>query len=258
MKATRAALGFGEMVEFWWVTLRAVARIRRYTIEVLRQSTILARSSTPIIMLLVCGFGLVVGVESAYGARLVGAPSLAALGPAIGGLREVTPYAFAYMMAAKVSTGYVAEIGVMRISDEIDALDVLGLDSVAYVCTTRVLATWIVMPLLFGMAVVVGFAAAYVAVVFQVGQVSGGGYLELFWKFQSPTDLLFAAIKGVAMGTYVTLVGVYYGFRVRGGPVEVGAATARAMVVNLIGIHVIGVLGSQLFWGGNSRFPFGG
>jgi phospholipid/cholesterol/gamma-HCH transport system permease protein len=95
-------------------------------------------------------------------------------------------------------------------------------------------------------------------VVLQVGQVSAGGYLELFWKFQSPPDYLFSAIKGMSMATFTVLVGCYYGYTVRGGPVDVGRATARAMFVNVLGVHVIGVLGSQLFWGSSSRLPIGG
>ncbi len=249
----------GDMINFSLQAAGGVPRSARdYLTEVLRQATILATGSTLIVLTLVFAFGLSIGVEASYGARLVGAPSLAALGPAIGGLRELTPYAFGYMMAAKVSTGFVAEIGTMRISEEIDALDVMGLDSIAYLGSTRLLATWIVLPLIYGISVLVGFVGAYLTAVLQVGQVSAGGYLRLFWEFQSPADLIFSGIKGMLMGTYVVLVGIYFGYRVRGGPAEVGRATARAMIVNLVGIHIIGVLTTQAFWGGNPRLPIGG
>jgi phospholipid/cholesterol/gamma-HCH transport system permease protein len=255
----RAAVTLGEMLEFFGQVFRQTGFcIRSYLVEVLRQATILAQGSVLIVLFMVLSFGLVLGISSVYGARLVGAPSLAALGPSLGGLRELTPYAFAYMLAAKVSTGYVAEIGTMRITEEIDALDVMGMNSVAYICSTRILATWLFLPLVYGVAIVVGFAASYFAIVIQIGQVSPGGYLRLFWEFQSTTDLIFSALKGMLMGTFVVLVGVYYGFKVRGGPVEVGAAAARAMVVNLVGIHLIGVLTSQAMWGGNARLPVGG
>jgi phospholipid/cholesterol/gamma-HCH transport system permease protein len=251
-------LTFGDAVDFSWRTIRGVARIKPYFTEVLRQATILAQGSVLIVLALVFAFGLVLGIQSSYGARLIGAPSLSALGPSLGGLRELIPYAFGYMMAAKVSTGYVAEIGTARITEEVDALEVMGVNSVAYLCTTRVLATWLLLPLIYGLAVLVGFIASYLAVVVQIGSVSSGGYLELFWQFQSAPDFLFSGFKGLLMGTFVVLVGVYYGYRVRGGPVEVGSATARAMVVNLIGIHIIGVLTSELFWGGQARLPIGG
>jgi phospholipid/cholesterol/gamma-HCH transport system permease protein len=97
-----------------------------------------------------------------------------------------------------------------------------------------------------------------VSVVLQVQQVSMGGYLALFWKLQSPSDFLFSGVKGLVMATFVVLVGCSYGFRVRGGPIEVGQATARAMVINLLGVSVIGILGSQLFWGAAPRLAIGG
>ncbi len=70
----------------------------------------------------------------------------------------------------------------------------------------------------------------------QLGQVSHGGYLQLFWMFQTPMDFVFSMIKGMAMATFVVLVGIYYGYHVSGGPVGVGRATAKSMVINIIGV----------------------
>ncbi|MGE4426165.1 MAG: ABC transporter permease [Solirubrobacteraceae bacterium] len=233
-------------------------RVARYAMEVLRQSSLLVLGSIVVILGMVFALGLVVGIQGSYAARQVGAPAVAGAFAAIGDLREITPYAFGYMFAAKVSTGYVAEIGTMRITDEIDALEVMGIDSMLYLCSTRLLGMWIVIPFIYAVAILVAFVGSYVAVVVQVGQVSPGGYFELFWKFQSPQDYLFSGIKAISMATFVVIVGCYFGYRVRGGPVEVGTATARAMIVNLIGIHIIGILGSQIFWGGVPRLPIGG
>jgi ABC-type transporter Mla maintaining outer membrane lipid asymmetry permease subunit MlaE len=93
------------------------------------------------------------------------------------------------MMAAKVGTGFVAELGSMRISDEIDALEVMGLDSLLYLCSTRLLGMWLVLPFVYMSAVAAGFFASYVAVVVQIGKVSAGGYFQIFWQFQDPIDL---------------------------------------------------------------------
>jgi phospholipid/cholesterol/gamma-HCH transport system permease protein len=257
----RGAPAFGEAADFFWTVSRGVlsGRVVPYMGEVVRQARLLTTGSAVVVLAMALVFGLSIGIEGAYGARLVGAPAAAGAFTAIGDLREITPYAFAYMMAAKVSTGFVAEIGTMRITDEIDALDVMGMNSLVYLCSTRLLAAWMVIPLFFMLAILVSFVGSFIAVVVQIAQVSAGGYLELFWKFQSPPDYLFAGIKGMAMGTFVVLVGVYYGFRVRGGPVEVGVATARAMIANLIGIHAIGIIGTQLFWGGQGgNLPIGG
>jgi phospholipid/cholesterol/gamma-HCH transport system permease protein len=162
------------------------------------------------------------------------------------------------MMAAKVSTGFVAEIGTMRITDEIDALDVMGFNSLVYLASTRLLGSWLILPFVYALALLAAYIASYLVVVVQIGQVSPGGYFELFWKYQNATDYLYSAMKGMTMGTFVVLVGCYFGYTVRGGPVQVGQATARAMVVNLIGVHFIGILASQLFWGGDPKLPVGG
>jgi phospholipid/cholesterol/gamma-HCH transport system permease protein len=115
-----------------------------------------------------------------------------------------------------------------------------------------------VLPFVYLGGVVWGFLASYVAVVQQVANVSAGGYSLIFWEFQNPGDLLFSLIKAMAMATVIVLVGCYYGYTARGGPVGVGNATAKSMVVNIVSVHIIGMLGTQLFWGANPRAPIGG
>jgi phospholipid/cholesterol/gamma-HCH transport system permease protein len=157
-----------------------------------------------------------------------------------------------------VGTGIVAELGSMRISDEIDALEVMGFDSMLFLCATRLLAAWIVLPFMYVAAVGAGFFASYLAVVVQIGEVSQGGYSLIFWQFQNPPDLLFSSIKAMCMATVIVLVGCYYGYTASGGPVGVGTATAKSMVLNIVLVHLIGALGTQVFWGANPRAPIGG
>ena len=92
----------------------------------------------------------------------------------------------------------------------------------------------------------------------QIGEVSSGGYSLVFSMFQNPPDLLYSVIKGMAMATVIVLVGCYYGYTASGGPVGVGTATAKSMVLNIVLVHLIGMLGTQLFWGANPRAPIGG
>ena len=254
------AYGTGHMTWFFGRVIGGVwsGRVLRFFGESLRQAGIMITGSVLIVLLLVGILGLQCGIEGAYGSATVGAKSAAGAFSALCNLREVTPYAFGYMMAAKVGTGMVAEIGSMRITDEIDALEVIGIPSVLYLCCTRLLGIWMVLPLVYIAAVAVGFATSAVAVVEQVEQVSIGGYFQIFWQFQNPVDLLYSSIKAMSMATFVVLVGVYYGYHAAGGPVGVGTATAKSMVVNIIGIHAIGLLGTQIFWGGNPRSPIGG
>jgi len=250
----------GEIIKF---TGRVVAhvyglRVFRFFGEALRQSGILILSSTIVIWGLVFIIGLQCGIEGAYFNRSVGAPAYAGVFAAWCDLRELIPYAFGYMMAAKIGTGIVAELGSMRISDEIDALEVMGIDSITFLCATRLLAAWLVLPFMYLAAIGAGFFASYLAVVQQIGEVSSGGYFLIFWSFQNPPDLLFSVIKAMFMATAIVLVGCYYGYNAGGGPVGVGTATAKSMVLNLVLIHLIGMLGTQLFWGANPRAPIGG
>lgn len=251
---------FGEIAKFCGRIMGQVftLRVLKFFGEALRQAGILILSSTIVIWGLIFIIGLQCGIEGAYFSRAVGAPANAGVFAAWCDLRELVPYAFGYMMAAKVGTGIVAELGSMRISDEIDALEVMGIDSVLFLCATRLLAAWLVLPFMYVAGVGAGFFASYLAVVEQIGEVSSGGYFLIFWMFQNPPDLLYSVIKGMVMATFIVLVGCYYGYHAGGGPVGVGQATAKSMVLNIVLVHLIGMLGTQLFWGANPRAPIGG
>jgi len=251
---------FGEIVKFCTRVVGEVfgLRVFRFFGEALRQAGLLILSSTLVIWGLIFIIGLQCGIEGAYFNRAVGSPAYAGVFAAWCDLRELVPYAFGYMMAAKVGTGIVAEIGSMRISDEVDALEVMGISSITFLCATRLLAAWLVLPFMYLAGIGAGFFASYLAVVQQIGEVSSGGFFLIFWMFQNPPDLLFSLIKAMVMATVIVLVGCYYGYTASGGPVGVGTATAKSMVLNIVLVHLIGMLGTQIFWGANPRAPIGG
>ena len=251
---------FGDIVKFCARVVGEVfgLRVFRFFGEALRQAGLLILSSTLVIWGLIFIIGLQCGIEGAYFNRAVGSPAYAGVFAAWCDLRELVPYAFGYMMAAKVGTGIVAEIGSMRISDEVDALEVMGISSMTFLCATRLLAAWMVLPFMYLAGIGAGFFACYLAVVEQIGEVSSGGFFLIFWMFQNPPDLLYSVIKAMAMATVIVLVGCYYGYNASGGPVGVGTATAKSMVLNIVLVHLIGMLGTQIFWGANPRAPIGG
>jgi phospholipid/cholesterol/gamma-HCH transport system permease protein len=255
-----AVASFGDLSKFCGRVMGEVYSLRvfRFFGEALRQAGILIISSTLVIWGLVFIIGLQCGIEGAYFTRAQGAPAYAGVFSAWCDLRELVPYAFGYMMSAKVGTGIVAELGSMRISDEIDALEVMGIDSMLFLCATRLLAAWMVLPFMYIAAIGAGFFASYLAVVQQIGEVSSGGFFLIFWMFQNPPDLVYSVIKAMAMSTLIVLVGCYFGYHASGGPVGVGRATAKSMVVNIVGVHLVGMLGTQVFWGANPRAPIGG
>jgi phospholipid/cholesterol/gamma-HCH transport system permease protein len=250
---------FGEIARFGVRVAGLVysGRVMRFLGETIRQAGILVFGSALIIWAFVFILGLQCGIQGAYFFRAQGVPSYAGLFSAFCDLREAMPYAFGYILSAKVGTGIVAEIGAMRISDEVDALEVMGVPPVTFLCATRLLAAWIVLPFIYVVGIVVMYAASYFAVVEQVGDVSSGGYTLIFWMFQDPTDVVFSLIKGMAMATVIVLVGCYYGYTASGGPVGVGTATAKSMVFNIVAVHILGMLGTVVFWGANPRLPIG-
>src|SRR5947199_1851210 len=243
---------FGDIVKFgsrvvFGEVLRG--RVFKFFGEALRQAGILIVGSALIIWNLCFIIGLECGIEGAYLLRSVGAPAYAGVFSAWCDLRELMPYAFGYMMSAKVGTGLVAEIGAMRITDEIDALEVMGISSMTFLCATRLLAAFMVLPFMYLAGIGAGFFASYLAVVQQIGEVSSGGFFLIFWMFQNPPDLLYSLLKGMAMATVIVIVGTYYGYTAGGGPVGVGTATAKSMVLNTVMVHLVGMRGTQAFWG---------
>jgi phospholipid/cholesterol/gamma-HCH transport system permease protein len=253
--------GTGELGGFMGEVLRDVwsMRVFKFFGEALRQSGILIVGSTGVIwgLAFINGLGPC-GIEAAYITEAAGAPGYSGVFSAWCNLREAVPLVFGYMMAAKVGTGIVAELGAMRISEEIDALEVMGVNSMTFLCATRLLAAWLVLPFVYVSAIGVAYLGSYIAIVQQVGYISSGGYLLIFWQFQNPGDYLFSVIKGMTMATAIVLVGCYYGYNASGGPVGVGQATAKSMALNLVLVNVIDALGTQVFWGGNPRAPIGG
>ncbi len=250
----------GEIVRFAATLVSRIfsGRVFLHFGEVLRQAGILITGSAIVIWGLVFISGLTCGIEGAYFTRAQGIPQFAGVFAAWCDLREIVPYAFGYMMAAKVGTGLVAELGAMRINEEIDAMEVMGIPSITFLCATRLLAAWLVLPFIYVAAIGAAFFASYLAIVVQIGEVSSGGYFLIFWMFQNPGDLLFSVIKGMAMATVIVMVGCYYGYTASGGPVGVGTATAKSMVLNIVMVHLVAAIGTQLFWGANPRAPIGG
>lgn len=245
----------GDIALFSMRIFKDLPTLRKYSTEVLHQAGILILSSGVIIWAMEFVVGGMCGTEAAYTLKQVGAPLYSGIFDAYCGIREMAPYMWGYIFAAKVGCGFVAEIGSMRIADEVDALEVMGIESRAYLVGSRVLATWIAMPFLYVVGLGVMYGAEYLVTVKELGGVSPGGYLYIFWLYQNPPDFLYSMIKIMSMGTAITFVGCYYGYTVRGGSVEVGRNTAKSMMLNMVLVHIVGLIGTQLFWGLSPNAP---
>ena len=254
-------LGFfgvvGDVAVFTWGAVRELPRALTFGAEILRQAAIIATGSVLVIMAIAFLAGGSCGLESTALARSFG------VDPVAGGfstwctMREVVPFVFGYILAAKVGCGMVAELGAMQVAEEVDALDVMGVRSIAYLVTTRMLAAAIVLPIAYVLAIASSYLAAFLMSVKRFGDVSQGTWELFFYNFQDPVDLGYSMVKGLLIAMFVISTATYFGYRVRGGPIEVGTATARSMAVNIIGVTLISMIGTLIFWGANPRIPIG-
>src|ERR671929_1848689 len=164
----------GDMIRFCGQAFGDIfnGRVFGFFGESLRQAGILILGSALVIWGMVFILGLECGIEGAYFTRAQGAPAFAGVFTAWCDLREMVPYMFGYIMSAKVGTGIVAELGAMRINEEIDALEVIGVRPITFLAATRLLAAWMVLPFVYLSAVGGGFPPSYLAVGKQNGEVS--------------------------------------------------------------------------------------
>jgi phospholipid/cholesterol/gamma-HCH transport system permease protein len=256
-KGYQALSTLGEIVRFFLDTVRSIPQLRIYRSELFRQAAVLVLTSGLIIWFMEFVMGVECGLEATYTLKQLGAPLYSGIFSAWCAVREMAPYMWGYILSAKVGCGLVAELGSMRIGEEIDALEVMGVNPKAFLVATRLVAAWIAMPFLYIVGLAMEFLGSWFMVVVQLHFVSQGDYSYIFWLFQNPPDLLFSLLKVMAMGTGIVAVGCYYGFTARDGPVGVGKATAKSMILNLIIVHLVGVTGTQLFWGGAPNAPIG-
>jgi phospholipid/cholesterol/gamma-HCH transport system permease protein len=143
----------------------------------------------------------------------------------------------------------------MRVNEEIDALETMGVSSVRFLVSTRMAAALLALPLMYVLALASSFLASWVVQHFQVGLVSDGVYLSYFWRFTNLADLGFSMIKAVTFAFVIVCVAVYFGYHVTGGPVGIGRAVARTMALSLVLTVVLNAVLTQLFWGSNPNLP---
>ena len=161
-------------------------------------------------------------------------------------------------MAATIGAGATAQLGAMRINEEIDALEVIGIRSVTYLASTRVLAGVIVVIPLYCIGVMMAFLAARIGTTAIYGQGSGV-YDHYFNTFLNPTDLIWSFVQVVAVAVVIMLVHTYYGYTARGGPAGVGEAVGRAVRASMvIAAIVIVIMISLAVYGQSGDFNLAG
>lgn len=253
MTAFLAAIG--GWARFSLRAIAGVTRVRPYAGEVLRQAALITTGSVLVILLITMLVGATCGLQSTVIARQVGAGTAAPIFSAVCTVRDIVPVVFGVILAAKVGCGVVAEIGAMRVHDEVDALEVMGVSSMTYLVSVRLLAAAIVVPPIYVLGVASAQAGAWLSSYVRFGDISQGSWEQAFYSALRPEDFVYSTIKGSAIFLIVMLTALYYGDSVRGGPVQVGEAAARSMFANITLIAIMNPILSLALWGFGTPVP---
>ena len=173
------------------------------------------------------------------------------------GVEALTGFASAFFNVRLIAPGATAQLGAMRISEEIDALEVMGIRSVAYLASTRVVAGLLVVIPLYCIGVLASFWAARFGTTVLYGQ-STGVYDHYFRTFLNPTDLIWSFVQSIALAVVIMLIHTYYGFTATGGPAGVGEAVGRAVRSSLIFSAFVLVMISLAVYGQSGNFNLAG
>ncbi len=191
--------------------------------------------------------GSAVGLEGIAGLGAIGAEAYIGLVASFANVREITPLIAGVALAAKVGAGFTAELGAMRISEEINALEVIGVRPIPYLVSTRIWAALIPVIPLYLFALFISFIGTrLIATGFFT--VSPGAYDARFELFLPAIDILFSLAKAIVFTFVVILIHTYYGFYAKGGPAGVGVAVGRAIRASISAVVVVNMVMSLLFW----------
>ncbi|MBI3213639.1 MAG: ABC transporter permease [Mycobacterium sp.] len=257
----------GDQTRFYATTLGAIPdAVRHYPGEVLRLiaqmglgtgALAVIGGTVAIVGFLTITTGALVAVQGYNQFASVGVEALTGFASAFFNVRLIVPGTTAVALSATIGAGATAQLGAMRINEEIDALEVIGIRSVTYLAATRVLSGVIVVIPLYCIAVMMAFLAARTGTTVIYGQGSGV-YDHYFNTFLNPTDMVWSFLQSVAITVVVMLVHTYYGFTARGGPAGVGEAVGRAVRTSMVVAAVEIVMISLAIYGQSGNFNLAG
>jgi phospholipid/cholesterol/gamma-HCH transport system permease protein len=248
----------GDLAVFSGQALKALPTAPRFMAETLRQAAILVRGSTLVIGAMTLFIGMTQVNFAYFFLRAAGASDFTGVFSGLSTPRAAVPIMFGYVFAAKVGGGLAAEIGAMRISEEIDALEVEGVNPMSYLIGTRILGALLFVPIAVVVALLAGTVGSYLQAIPVLQGLTTGGFLHYHWGVQNLNDQLLSFVNLTTQAVMVTLVSCYYGYRAAGGPASVGSAVARSLLINIVLVHVIAASYILVFYGQDPKLPIGG
>ena len=231
--------------------------IRRYKKEVLRilaevtlgSGSLAVIGGTVGVITAMCFFtGTEVGLQGYAALNQIGTAAFSGFVSAYFNTREIAPLVAGIALAATVGCGFTAQLGAMRISEEVDALEVMAIPSLPFLVTTRIIGGLIAIIPLY----VVGLLSSYYATRLTVTKFFGqseGTFDHYFNQFLPPGDVLWSFGKVLVFAVTVILIHCYHGYNAAGGPAGVGVAVGRAVRTSIVAINVLDLFLSMAIWG---------
>ena len=248
----------GVQTEFYGKTIGSIGDVfvhyRRELVRLIAQMSLgtgalaVIGGTVVIVGFLTLSTGALIAVQGYNSLAGIGIEALTGFTSAYLNVRIIAPLTAGIGLAATIGAGATAQLGAMRINEEIDALEVMGVRTVAYLASSRVIAGVIVVIPLYGEAVLMSFLAARFGTTYVYGQ-STGVYDHYFNTFLNPFDLIWSFLQAIVMAIVVMLVHTYYGFNATGGPAGVGEAVGRAVRTSLICAVFVTLLVSLSIYG---------
>jgi len=247
----RLVLGFlgttGRLLIFTGVGVASIVTPPFYVRTLLRQMIEIGFYSLPVVGLTAIFTGMVLALQSYTGFARFSAEGAIANVVVVSLTRELGPVLAGLMVAGRIGAAMAAEIGTMRVTEQIDALATLSTNPMKYMVAPRLLAGVLMLPLLVLIADIIGVFGGYLVAVYKLG-FNPVLYIQNTWSFLQAEDVISGLVKAAVFGFIVTLMGCYFGYHSRGGAQGVGAATTNAVVASAILILCFDYILTEMFF----------
>lgn len=237
----------GRLVLFAFAAVTHIVRPPFYPRVLLRQMVDIGYYSLPVVALTTLFSGMVLALQSHTGFARFSAEGAVAGVVALSITRELAPVLAGLMVAGRVGASMAAELGTMRVTEQIDALSTLSTDPMKYLVAPRILAGFVMLPPLVLVGDVIGIFGGYIVGIYKL-DFSPGAYIDQTWRFIEVRDVVSGLVKAAAFGFLVSLMGCYHGYRSAGGAQGVGRAATSAVVSSAILILVFNYVITELFF----------
>jgi phospholipid/cholesterol/gamma-HCH transport system permease protein len=257
----------GSQLEFHARAFAATPRtLRRYKKEIVRLlaevsfgsgALAVVGGTVGVIAFMTFFTGTEVGLQGYQALNQIGSSAFTGFVSAYFNTREISPLVAAIALSATVGCGFTAQLGAMRISEEVDALEVMAVPSLPFLVTTRMIAGFIAVIPLYVVGLLSSYLATRTMATLYFGQ-SPGTYDYYFHLFLPPVDVLWSFGKALVFSVVVVLVHCYYGYTAKGGPAGVGVAVGRAVRLAIVAVNVIDFFLSLAIWGATTTVRIAG